>query len=487
MTDHGHLVLDPGQLADLHGAALRVLEEVGVEIHHEGALSLLADAGCSVDFAGKIARIPPSLVRSSLSIAPGEIELFGPDGGCAVRLAPGSVNFVPGTSAIEVIDWRTGRRRQPGCADTTEFVRLADALGNMHFSAAFGSATDCPDQLWDRYRLYLMLKTSSKPFIGGAFTDGAVPEMADLLEAAAGAADRSAALRRGLICGCPSPPLKWAGFVVQALIDCAERGIPFGILTMPGMGGTAPATIAGSIVQGHAEVLSGLVIAQIVRPGAGIVHGSSPVLFDVRCGTMRGGAIEAMMVGAGLVELGRSVNLPTHTFLGYSDAKIYDQQAATEAGMGLLMAARSGANCIFGPGMLYSERCIDFTKLVVDNEFCGQVLRLARGIEVNDDALAIPEFFKVRQEDTLFMATEHTLRHYRSEACLPSDLIDSSPLSQWLDRNEPDTIARARVMLERILSEQPSEPLPREAAASLDQTMRSIMRAHNVDSLPIGP
>jgi len=486
MPRHRYVLLDEEQLRELHEASLRVLEEAGVEIHHEGALKMCAEAGCRVDFESKIARIPASLVKDSLASAPAEVELYCSDGAETVRFTPGHVHFVPGTSAVEVIDWRTGKRRSPTSADTVELIRLADALDNIKLCAAYG-VSDCPAEIWDRYRIYLMLRTSRKPFIGGAFTYGAIPEMAQLLEAAADGASQAAALHRTLVCGCPSPPLKWSELVVEGLMDCAERGIPFGILSMPGIGGTAPATVAGAIVQGHAEDLSGLVLAQLARPGAEIVHGCSPVLFDVRFGTMRGGAIEAMMLGVGLVELGRFVNLPTHIFLGYSDAKIYDQQGGSESAMGILMAALSGANCVFGPGMLYTERCMDYAKLVVDNELCGQALRLVRGVEVNEETLAVPEFSRVRDADALFMATEHTLRHFRSEAYLPGEVIDSRPLSEWSDRGEQDTAERARAVLERILGRERPEPLSAEAARSLDDTMRAIMRAHGVESLPLGP
>ena len=486
MKEDRYILLYEDQLRKLHEGSVSVLEEAGVEVHHEGALGMLAEAGCEVDFPQKTARIPASLVSDSLASAPAEVELYCSDAARTVRLGPGHVHFVPGTSAIEVIDRRTGQRRAPTCADTVEFVRLANALGNIDLCAAFGTS-DCPDEIWDRYRIYLMLKTSTKPFIGGAFTYGAIPEMAELLEASAPPGRRRAALHRALVCGCPSPPLKWSELVVQALIDCADRGIPFGILTMPCIAGTAPATIAGALVQGHAEVLSGLVLSQVASPGAEIVHGCSPVLFDVRYGTMRGGSIEAMMLGVGLVELGRFVNLPTHTFLGYSDAKTYDQQAASESAMGILAAAWSGANCIFGPGMSHTERCIDFAKLVVDNEFCGQALRLARGVEINDETLAVPEFMRVRGEQTLFMATEHTMRHFRSEAYLPGDVIDCTPFSQWMQGGQQDTIQRAHAAVERILGEQGAQALTGEAARELDKTMRAIMRAHGIESLPLGP
>jgi trimethylamine--corrinoid protein Co-methyltransferase len=211
------------------------------------------------------------------------------------------------------------------------------------------------------------------------------------------------------------------------------------------------------------------------------------MLFDARYGAMRGGAIEAMMLVAGLVELGKYLRLPTHAFLGFSDAKVFDQQAAAESAAGLMLAAWEGANCIFGPGMLYSERSTDYAKLVVDNELCGQMLRLARGVTVNAETLAVEQFAAARADEAAFMALDHTLRHYRAETSLPGKVIDVTPFSEWQQAGCPTALDRARAAVERLRAERRPGPLGAAAAARLDAVLRELMAAHGIAALPEGP
>jgi trimethylamine--corrinoid protein Co-methyltransferase len=197
---HGHYHLfDRRSLAMLHRAALTVLADTGIEMHHEGALQVLTGAGCRVDADRRIARFPAALVKKALRTAPREVILRRADG-TPVRLGGDEVHFVPGTSAIELIESGTTHRRSPTCRDTVEFLRLADALDHIGLGAAFGIASDCPAEFWDRYRVYLELKTCAKPSVAGAFTFGAVPEMVRLMDAAGGG-DTAAARHRVVVFG----------------------------------------------------------------------------------------------------------------------------------------------------------------------------------------------------------------------------------------------------------------------------------------------
>ena len=178
---------------------------------------------------------------------------------------------------------------------------------------------------------------------------------------------------------CPSPPLIWSNFGAQNLIDLARAGVPAQMVSMPLAGAAAPVTLLGSVVQHAAECLSGITIHQLAKPGAPIVWGGAPAIFDMRQGTTPMGAVETAMIDAAYAQVGKSLGLPTHTYLGASDAKIVDAQAGLESGVTALIGALAGINMISGAGMLDFLACQSAEKLVVDAEAIAMAKRLLAG------------------------------------------------------------------------------------------------------------
>ena len=159
---------------------------------------------------------------------------------------------------------------------------------------------------------------------------------------------------------------------------------------MPLTGATSPVTLAGAVTQHCAECLSGIVIHQLAKAGSPIIYGGSPACFDMRKGTTPMGAVETMMIDGAYAEIGKHLGVPTHAYMGLSDAKLVDYQAGMESAMGAILAAASGVNNVSGPGMLDFESCQSLEKLVLDHEIVGMALRLTAGIELRDDPIALP-------------------------------------------------------------------------------------------------
>ena len=199
---------------------------------------------------------------------------------------------------------------------------------------------------------------------------------------------------------------------------------------MPLSGFMAPVTLVGSLVQHTAETLSGVVISQLASPGAPVLYGGSPAIFDVRYETTPMGAVETMMIDCAYSEIGKHLGLPTQAYIALSDAKLLDAQAGLETGMGATLAALSGINSVSGPGMLDFESCQSLEKLVLDNEICGMTLRLVRGIEPREDFPALPLFEELLREKHLLIA-KHTRRYLRSEIVFPGPVIDRANRARW--------------------------------------------------------
>lgn len=275
-------MLSNEQIERIHIASLKILEEVGVAIQSDIALRILAQAGAEVNNDKKIARIPQHLVKEALGKVPSTIKLYSRDGKNNLQLEGDQVHYNPGSAAYYLLDSQTGDVRRPKSKDLADFARLVDGLENIDAQSTALVVSDVPDVIVDRYRLYIILRNSSKAIVTGAFTTDGFYDMKDMLAAIVGGEEELARRPMAIFDLCPSAPLKWGDFIVQNLIDCAKFGIPAEILPMPQLGATGPVTLAGSLVQFNAEFLSGLVISQIVNPGAPVIYGGSPTTFDMR-------------------------------------------------------------------------------------------------------------------------------------------------------------------------------------------------------------
>ncbi|MEM4483065.1 MAG: trimethylamine methyltransferase family protein [Candidatus Methanomethylicia archaeon] len=468
-------LLSKEEIEYIHYSSIEILEEVGVKIYNDNALKLLYDNGCEVDFNRKIVRIPQSLVKEALSKTPSTIKLYGRSRSYDRIIGGDIVTFNPGSAALYILDYDRNEIRKPTSNDLVNLVRLADALENIHAQSTALVVSDVPESIVDRYRLYIVLKNSPKPIITGAFTIDGIYDMKRMLEIVVGGEEELIKKPMAIFDVCPSSPLNWSEIVTQNLIDCAKFNLPIEIIPAPQLGATGPVTIAGSVAQHNAEFLSGLVMAQLVNPKTPVIYGGSPTVLDQRFATPSLGAIEAIMVVCCYTQIAKNYGIPTHAYLGISDSKIIDAQCGFESSIGIFLGVLAGVNVISGPGMLISENCQSLEKLVIDNEICGMALRLARGVKVDEDTLAIDLIKKVGPGG-MYLAEKHTLKHFRSELLIPSEIIDRRDWKVWMDCGSKDTVKRAHEITSKILSKHKPEPLPIDVEKELDNFVKEILK-----------
>ncbi len=422
-------------------------------------------------------------VRVALATVPPRVVVYDRDGKPALDLGGDAVHFDPGSAALHILDPGSGRRRPPLTQDLVHLAWVTEACANIAGQSTGLVPSDVPDAMGDRFRLYVALRNSRKPVITGTFAKDAFTVMRDMLVTVRGDA---AALRErplAIFDCCPSPPLKWSDLTCQALIDCARAGIPAELVSMPLAGATAPVTLREMVVQHGAESLSGVLIHQLAAPGAPIVWGGSPSAFDMRHGTTPMGAIETMMVDVGYAQVGKRLELPTHAYLGMSDAKAVDYQTGMESGIGILLAALGGVNMVSGPGMLDFESCQSLEKLVLDNEACGMALRLTRGIGDGSAGQAV-ELLRALVELGSLLGHPHTRDHHRAELLAPGPAIERRTYEAWEAAGAPDSAAHARAQVQRIVAKGNPAPLPGDLALELDRLIAAEARRLGIDTLP---
>jgi len=368
--------------------AMEILDEIGFFVENQEAVEILQKAGLNVNNETKKVTIPPDLVKKSLRTTPSSITLYDRDGVEVIKLEGDNICFDPGSAALNVLDSETNEIRTAVTKDFVDFTKVVEQLENIQAQSTAIICSDVPEEIGDRYRLYLALIYSKKPIVTGTFAKESFEVMKDMLVSIRGGEKELKEKPLAIFDACPSPPLKWSDLTCQSIIDCAKYGIPSEFVSMPMTGANAPVTLLGSIVQHAAETLAGLVITQLVSPGAPVIWGGSPAAFDMRKGTTPMGSIDTMLIDIGYAEIGKYLNLPTHAYLGMSDAKILDAQSGLESGMGTLLAGIKGINMISGAGMIDFETTQSIQKVVIDNEICGMVHKFLKGIIQRDDPIA---------------------------------------------------------------------------------------------------
>jgi trimethylamine--corrinoid protein Co-methyltransferase len=489
-------ILEEKKIKKIIEEAIQVLEKVGVFVENEKGLELLYGANCEVDRKEKKVYIKSDLVEKCLKTAPSQIKVFDREGELALDLQDDNIHFDPGSAALRIYDLDLNESRPPVAKDLINFARLTDSLLYLKAQSTALIPSDVPKEIADRYRLFIALQYSTKPIVTGTFAKDGFEVMKEMLITIRGNQENLKAKPLAIFDCCPSPPLKWSDLTCHDLICCAESGIPAELVSMPLCGATSPVTLAGALVQHTAENLSGIVIHQLANPGSPIIYGGSPSFFDMRKGTTPMGAIETMMIDSAYAQIGKYFNLPTHAYMGLSDAKILDYQSGLESAVGAILAALSGINVISGPGMLDFESCQSLEKLVLDNEICGMAYRLIQGIGFRDEVLALDLLKDVTSDERSlktaatkrqFLTSPHTLKWFKKEAFFPSEVIDRSSLGDWEKTGKKTAGQRAKEKVKKILSTHQPKSLSPEIIGELTKIMQSQAKKYGLDKLSIQP
>lgn len=461
--------------------AFALLRSPGMRVGHEEARTLLEEAGAEVDREREVARLPEALVRRALETVPRDFQLFDRDGNPQVRYGGDAVQFDPGSSALNVLDPDSGEHRSGLSADLLRLVKVTEVLPQFEAQSTALVCSEIPKAVGDLYRLYLVLLHSVKPIVTGAFNVATLGTMIEMLEVAGGppAPDQP----RAVFDVCPSPPLNWGEFACGSLIQLARARVPAEIVSMPLAGATAPVTLAGAVVQHAAECMGSMTVHQLAQPGAPIVWGGAPSIFDMRHGTTPMGAMETAMIDAAYADVGKSLGMPTHAYMCASDAKTLDAQAGLESVMTALVGGLAGINMISGAGMLDFLACISVEKLVLDAESIAQVQRLLAGIESPGANIATELFAELGHRPD-FLKLKQTRELFKKEHTLPSALIDRGSLAAWQSAGCKPVEKRARERVEELLSQYERKPLDPEVEEELWKLVERAARNAGLDSIP---
>jgi trimethylamine--corrinoid protein Co-methyltransferase len=476
-------ILEPELIGRIVDEAKRVLATHGMEIRGAGLRQRLLDAGLPRRPDGRIL-FPRDVVEEALRVAPASFTLFDRGGTARADIGGDRVHFIPGSSGLKVLDHRTGEARLAQSGDFAEYIRLGDGLANIPYLATAFSTADIEPQVSDAWRLYLCLTNSTKPVVSGAFTEHGVPRMAELMALFREGAVDLRARPMSIFTITATGNFRYSEDSCQNLIDCVEAGIPVEIVPVTLMGLIAPVTLVGATVFHTIDVLAGITMAQVVRPGAPVLFGGAPATFHMKIASSPMAAIEALQLDVAYVAVAKSLRLPTQSYMALSDAKTLDAQAGAETFGSALLAALAGVNSVSGPGMLDFLLVFSLPKLVFDDAMSGQILHFVREVRELDD-LPVHELIDQLMADQHLIMAPHTTEHWPTELHLPSTLIDRDNREAWTRAGAKEIDERAIVEVDRRLAAYRQL----ETEPAVDAEMQRIIRSGLVDQaeLPVVP
>jgi trimethylamine--corrinoid protein Co-methyltransferase len=477
-------ILEPAQITAVLDEARRIMAEVGMDIRGAKLRQRLIDAGLPVDPKGRVL-FPADVVNRAIATAPKSFTLYSRDGEPHANIGGWNVHFVPGSSGLKIMDHRTGETRLANSTDFIEYARLCDGLAHIPYLAtAFSTNNDIEPQVSDAWRLYMILTTTKKPVVSGAFGEHGVPRMAEMMQLFR--RDRAELIARpmSIFTITATGNFRFGEDSCQNLLDCVEAGIPVEIVPVTLMGLIAPVTLIGALVFHCVDVLTGITMAQIVKPGAPVLFGGAPATFHMRAASAPMAAIEAQRLNVGYVAIAKSLGLPTQAYMALSDGKFLDAQAGAETMSSALLAALAGVNSVSGPGMLDFVLTFSLPKLLFDNEVCGQCLNFVRETQVLEDIPARSLVEEVRAHDHL-ITSPHTLKYWPQELYLTDPVIDRENRETWVKQGSKDLQVRAAEQVEKRLAAYVQ--IATDAAADAEMRRMIVAGLRNQKELPVLP
>ncbi len=457
--------LSDEQVQKIHAASLEILEGKGVQLHLPAAIDLLKKAGAKVS-DDNLVHIPPKLVESALSTVPKEVTLFDRYGNPVMPLGADRCFFGPGSDCLNIIDHRTGERREPILQDVINGVTICDALPNIDFVMSMVLPTDVNKFMADTYQVEALLNHTSKPLIVVSYETEGLEDAVAMAEAVVGSAET---LRQKPILTCYINVV--SGRVhnadgLQKLLYLAGKGLPAIYIPASNAGVTSPMTLAGALAFDNAGVLLGVVLSQLKREGAPmIVSAMNPISIDMQ--TMVGPY--AFPEKGFMRSIAQRYGIPTFSLAGASDAKVVDQQAAAEAALTIMADVLMGGNIVHDLGYLESGLTYSFNQLAICDQIVDWVKTFFKGIEVNDETLALEDVARVGLNDT-FLKTKHTRKHYRNY-WYPG-LFERGNYSDWERNGSRPLVHRAAVRVQEILDNHHPEPLPEDIRLQIGKIVK---------------
>jgi trimethylamine--corrinoid protein Co-methyltransferase len=439
------LSLEEVQRIDL--TARKILERVGMRVISNDFLDILKEAGAQVNYSDQIVRFEGGWLDEVLAGSPSQFILYSRDGKNDVHLGEGKVHFANGGRVFRILDMGTGGYRLTMLRDVAHTATLVDCLDHISLYIIACQAHDLQPQYYHLNDFYHALNHTSKHVMGGCDSREGAEQMWELSVFIAGGEESLKEKPFVSVITNPISPLTIDGSALNIMNFCCNKSIPLTCAPAPISGATAPATVAGTLCQMHAEALAGVAICQVLSPGAKVLYGAVPTSMDLRHMEYTMGSVEMAMMNAAAVQLAKLYELPIYASGGVTEAKRPDIQSGCEKTFSNLMVATNGADLVH----LAAGISISYEQYFIDNEILGMINRILTGIKVDEELLALDVITNVGPGGNYIME-EHTIRHMKDEFFYPNLSVRCN-FDIWEEQGRPSMLSRANNLVEKTLND----------------------------------
>lgn len=464
-------ILSGEDVRRIHEATLSVIKNTGVRFPSKTALDIWEEHGAAVDRDTQVIKAPPKLIEQALAHAPASYVLAARSKEQDLPLDGNHVFVGTDGCGVEVIDLDDGQRRGSTIQDVRDIAVVGDYLPEVAFHWVAVSAQDQPAHTRSLHELKAIWENSTKHVQTESIYS--VAEARAAVEMATAIAGGSQALRDRPVLSimqCTLPPLGQDGGSIEAALIAAEAGLPVGFMTMTSCGSTAPATLAGNLVVGNAEVISALALIQLAHPGAPVFYAAAQTSMDLRSGGYTGGGPEDFLFGAATNILADFYNVPLSMGSFATGAKEPNWQAGVDNALSTFMASVVMSDMLLGVGLLHGSRIWSFAQMLMDCEIFDLVWHMMKGVVVDDDTLAEEIIHAVGPAGN-YLAQKHTRQNMKN-LWVPK-YMDRRTYNEWEERQD-GAVDWATDEARRILKSHEPERLDTSLSAELARIIAAI-------------
>jgi len=465
-------VLSEDERAQVHERTLGVLARTGLRVDTADGRRILQRAGAEVDENKHIVRFPRELVEEALRLTPKNFVLGARRPGWDLQMNSGECTMTIDGQGLFVLDRETGERRPSRFQDWLEATRLIDALDELGVYWNAITASDRGDTLADRVSYWRHLFGNfSKHIQGGTSSRDYGPWFLEVLQVVFG--DKEEIRRRHPVSCllCPQSPLTIEGELTDAYLALAGWDIPVGVMPMPLMGATAPASMISNTVLGNAEVLGMLCLIQAAAPGTPFIYSPALAVMNPRTGRFAGGSIEGSILNVAAIEMARYYNVPVMGCGFATDQHVPCIQTGYERALSALPSVLAWPDILVGVGLLGGSIVLSFEQVLIDTEVYRLCRQAHRGIDTEEDKWLEGVIDRIGPGGN-FLAEPSTARAVREGEWYINQLGMHDTFEKWDQAGRPSVVEEARQKVEQILETHRPLPLDEEVERELERIER---------------
>jgi trimethylamine--corrinoid protein Co-methyltransferase len=471
--------LSDDELEIVHTRSLRILEKVGVQIGDAAVLDRLGEMGARVDRQSGRAWIGEMLVVRSLEQAGKSYILHGREPGKVARFGYGDNNLMSSPGQFAWHDERSGKRSSPRLVNVRQAAILGDALGEIAVVGGLGVPGDVPERMRDVAAVAELVRFTGKPTRVFPISARSTRYVLEIYASLSGGKEALCRVPMTETLLDPISPLQYPADNLEIVREFVEYGQPICVAPMAMAGGTAPVTLAGTVLQQNAEVLAGIVIVQALRPGHPVMYGGIPHILDPRTMLISFGSPEQGLMAAAMTQMARRYGLPAYINVNLSDSKRLDLQAGMEKMAGLMVGILSGADLFGHAGILGADQGGSLAWLAADHFAMQFARRVKSSFSIDDDHLAGEVISQVGPGGN-FMGERHTVEHMRKELWVPDLVWNRQAYNEWIaSQNGSDMAARILDFVDKTLEKHHPPALDPNLDRELERIVEAARRELN--------